>query len=106
MTPAVRRTSPPLLTGGVGARRGAVPEQDVDELEADRRGLQADLHQHRLDVGRVHAAVGRHEQRRARLQQVGRGRRRARHGGLQVAHVGQAVVEEAEPADTRGEGEC
>jgi len=88
-----------VLTGGVGARGGAVAQQDVDEFESDARGLEADLHQHRLDVGRVHAAVRRHEQRRARLQQVGGGRRRARHGGLQVTHVCQAVVQEAEPAD-------
>lgn len=87
------------LTCWVGARGGAVPQQDVNQLESNASGLQADLDQHGLDVGRVHAAVGRHEQRGAGLQQVGGGRGGAGHHGLQVAHVGKAVVEETQPAD-------
>ena len=39
------------LTVGVGPGGGAVAQQDVDELEANGGGLQADLDQHGLDVG-------------------------------------------------------
>lgn len=45
------------LTGEVGAGGGAVPQQDVDEFEADACRLEADFHQDSLDVGRVHTAV-------------------------------------------------
>lgn len=93
----------PVLTGGVGARGGAVPQQDVDEFESDAGGLQADLHQHRLDVRRVHATVRWHEQGSARLQQVGGWGRGAGHHGFQVADMGQAVVEETQPPDAREE---
>lgn len=47
----------------------------------------------------MHAAVGRHEQRGAGLQQVGGGRGSAGHHSLQVADVRQAVVKETQPAD-------
>lgn len=87
------------LTCWVGARGGAVSQQDVNQLESYASGLQADFDQHGLDVGRVHATVGRHEQRGAGLQQVGGGRGSAGHHGLQVADVRQAVMEEPQPAD-------
>lgn len=94
------------LTCWVGARGSAVSQQDVNQLESNASGLQADFDQHGLDVGRVHAAVGRHEQRGASLQQVGGGRGGAGHHGLQVADVRQAVVEETQPADAvRGTAE-
>lgn len=87
------------LTGRIRARSSTVPQQDLYELQADVGGLEADLHQHRLDVGRVHAAVRRHEQRGAGLQQVGSGGCGAGHHGLQVAGVGQTVVKETQPSD-------
>ena len=86
----------------VGAGGGTVPQHDVDELQSNACGLQADLDQHSLDVGRVHAAVRRHEQRGAGLQQVGGGGCSTGHHGLQVTDVGQAVVEKTQPPDAVG----
>lgn len=83
-----------LITGRVGAGGCTVPQQDVDELEADAGGLQADLDQHCLDVRRVHAAVGRHKQGGAGLEQIGSGGSGAGHHGLQVTDVGQTVVKQ------------
>lgn len=39
------------LTGQISARSSTVTQQDVDEFEAYACGLEADLNQHRLDVG-------------------------------------------------------
>lgn len=39
------------LTGQISARSSTVTQQDVDEFEAYACGLEADLHQHRLNVG-------------------------------------------------------
>ena len=55
------------LTGRVGARGSAVSQEDVDEFQANSRGLQAYFDQHGLNVGRMHATIRGHEQCGARL---------------------------------------
>lgn len=87
------------LTGRVCAGGSAVSQENVDEFQPNSCGLQTNFDQHRLDVGRVHAAVRGHEQGGAGLQQVCCGGGSAGHHGFQVTDMGQAVVEETKPAD-------
>lgn len=87
------------LTCRVCATGSTVPQQNVYEFESDSCGLQSYFDQHCLDVGGVHAAVGRHEQSSTGLQQVGCGCCSTGHHGLQVPNMSQAVMEQAEPPD-------